>query len=154
MEKRKSKHFLLLENNEDDAFLTMRAFRAIPFCTLFVAREIQDAQAYLTGLGPYADRLSYPLPDAILTHFQIGKESALPFITWLSASFGKIPVFILTGGTRPEETEKAYRLGVKEVIQKPAGLHALRELFNRLASDLCEETPPSSPRPAPIFWIR
>ena len=56
--------FLLLEDSENDALLIRRAFEKgnilNPVTTLKTA---EDGMAYLLGLGAYADREQFPLPD-------------------------------------------------------------------------------------------
>src|SRR5262249_46633530 len=122
----------------------MRAFRSIPLCAAFVVRSLGEAQAYLDGTGHYADRLNYPFPDGLLIALRAGDDFA-SLLTAVFADFPKLPVFILSGGATPGEVESAYRLGAKEVIEKPSNADALRELLQRLAHDLCENTLHSSP---------
>jgi hypothetical protein len=142
--KRKHKHFLIMEENPDDAFILMRAFRAVPLCSAYVARNIREARAYLSGAGIYEDRVNFPFPDGMLIGFRTGR-SAVEEIGSLAEQIQTLPSFVLTGGASPKEIDFITGLGIKEVIQKPSSLEALRELVHRLVQDICAETPPTSP---------
>ena len=73
-------HFLIVENDPDDAYLIARAFKKIPHCgTVSLTRNTSEAKAYLKGAGMYADRQQFPFPSAILSE-GLGLKSA--GLTW------------------------------------------------------------------------
>ena len=58
--------FLLVEDNEDDAFFMQRAFqRAGLKNPLHIVTDGEQAIEYLSGQSGFSDRDKYPLPDMI-----------------------------------------------------------------------------------------
>jgi len=75
---------LFIEDDSDDIFLFKRAFQRsrIP-CDVHVVNSVEEAEAYLTGAGAYADREKFPVPDVIVTDLAFRGESGLEFLNWL-----------------------------------------------------------------------
>lgn len=144
----RGKHFLVIENDPDDAFLIRRAFTTIPHCTSFVCRNTSEAKAYVLGAGLYSRRDTYPLPDTILCDLRLGDESGVQFIEWLfkTDEVKKFPVVVLTGSASPKEMEAAEGLGAKKVLRKPNDVDALRRMLAQIAQDLCKEDAPAGKR--------
>ena len=136
MVEKREKHFLVVEDDPDDAFLLQRAFSGIPFCSAYICRNLTEAQCYVAGVGMYADRRKFPQPDALLTEVMIEGQEAFDFIRRVSNEQA-IPVFVLTGGAPPAQKEKVLRAGAKDVIEKPTGNEALKELLFSIAGKLC-----------------
>jgi DNA-binding NarL/FixJ family response regulator len=135
-------HFLILENDADDAFLIRRAFSNFPLCSAFVCRNTSEARAYMIGAGMYADRERYPVPTAVVSDVCLEGESGVDFLRWLrnTAAFANIPVYILTGSASPEQVDAASKLGAAGVFSKPVKIQALQELIRSIAVDLCKNT--------------
>lgn len=132
------KHFLVIENDPDDAFLIRRALTSIPHCSSFVCRNTSEARAYVLGAGLYARREAYPVPDTILCDLRLGDESGVQFIEWLTRTreVERIPVIVLTGEATPKEMEAAAGFGARKVLRKPHNPDALREMLAQLANEL------------------
>ena len=133
------KHFLILEGNEDDAFLIRRAFRALPFCSCYVCRNSGEAKSYLLGAGMYADRSNFPRADAVITELRLGLESGESFIEWVRTEpeLKTLPVVVLAGVISEQDVEALARLNVNKVLVKPSDTIALKETFALLAKELC-----------------
>src|SRR5688572_23390799 len=93
----RDKHFLALEDNGDDAYFLRRAFRALPYCSVFVCSSIPESKAYICGTGIYADRANYPRPIGVIVDLCLGSQSGIDFVRWLRATpeCRQLPVVIL-----------------------------------------------------------
>jgi CheY-like chemotaxis protein len=135
-----TRHFLIVENDADDAFLIRRAFQSTPNCgTAFVCRSASEAQDYCRANGMYSDRAKYQKPDAIVSDLHLGKESGVDFMKWLKTQdeFKEIPVMVLTGSASPAEMRAAKESGAVKVLRKPGKLEELKALFQTIATELC-----------------
>src|SRR4051812_1854669 len=92
-------HFLVIENDASQAGMLNAAFQAIPDCgTVFIARNVSEAKAYLKGAGLYAHRDKFPLPSAILSTVHIDGDSGVDLLAWAKSdqNLRKIPFVLLT----------------------------------------------------------
>ena len=137
-------HFLVIENDADEAFFIQRAFHKVKRpSTVVVCRNLSEAKAYLKGAGMYADRWRYPLPTVILSDLHLAIETGFDFLEWIGAEEGlnTLPVIILTGSSAPTEIERATRMGATKVLQKPLESASLGKMIDQLAQTLCGEYP-------------
>jgi CheY-like chemotaxis protein len=126
---------LFIEDDPDDVFLFNRAFERsrIP-CRIHAANSVEEAEAYLSGEGDFANRDEFPLPDVIVTDLAFRGESGLEFLKWLQASPGlkEIPVICLSGSEDPRKLQQARMFGVR-CVRKSAlfeeSIDALREVL-------------------------
>src|SRR5258708_23081830 len=67
---------LLVEDNTDDVFLTVRAFKKIKIANaVIVAHDGQEALDYLFGTGLYAARDASCLPEVVILDLQLPRVS-------------------------------------------------------------------------------
>lgn len=136
------RHFLIVENDMNDAMLIKRAFSTVSdTVSSFVCRNASEARAYLVGAGMYSNRAAYPLPDAIISDLRMGAETGFDLVQWVRTeeSLKAIPMVILSGSGSAAEMERAEKLGISGVYQKPNRLEDLRLLVQRLARELRAE---------------
>ena len=136
-------HFLLVENDAQEAAILARAFEAIPDCgTVAVARNVSEAKAYLKGAGLYADRRKYKLPSTILSSLRVDGDSGVDLLIWVKeqARLKRIPFVLLTPHSASTEELKPARTaaGVK-VAKKPASPEELRGMLENLAEEICSD---------------
>jgi CheY-like chemotaxis protein len=136
---KKPKMFLVIEDNADDAALIKMAFDSLDSCSAFVCRNLGEAKAYLLGSGMYAERSIHPFPKAVICDLNLGGESGVAFVEWLtrSAELRNLPIIILTGSTSEEDISAAQKRGAAAVLKKPSRVENLRAMLNDLASKLC-----------------
>src|SRR6476620_521319 len=99
-----TRHFMVVEDDANDAIQIRRIFSSLaPACTLFVCRNTSEARAYLKGAGMYADRLTYLMPDTVISDIRLPQESGIDLIRWLRSEqqLADIPVVVLTGAATP-----------------------------------------------------
>lgn len=113
---------LLVEDNDDDVFLTEQMFKAARISIpLFVVRDGQEAIDYLCGTGNYADRTQFPFPGLVLLDLKLPYYSGLEILAimrekgWLAQT----TVAVLTSSNEPSDLKKAYELGANTYLVKP-----------------------------------
>src|SRR6185436_1684427 len=75
---------LLAEDREDDVLLVRKAFeRGAINNPLQVARDGEEAMAYLSGEGNYSNRAEYPLPDLLLLDLKMPRVDGFDVIRWI-----------------------------------------------------------------------
>jgi CheY-like chemotaxis protein len=122
---------LLVEDNEDDAFLLQRSFKAAGIeQPLYLAEDGQQAIDYLAGHGPYADRTLYPLPAFIFLDLKLPFKSGHEVLAWIrrQRELSEIVVVVMTSSNQPSDLEEAYRLGANSYIVKPSATEELVDL--------------------------
>jgi CheY-like chemotaxis protein len=119
---------LLVEDNEDDAFLMKRSLKAADVAQpLHVAKDGQQAIDYLAGRGAYADRERYPLPSVVFLDLKLPFKSGHEVLAWIrnQRELAQIVVVVLSSSNQPSDVEEAYRLGANSYVVKPAATEQL-----------------------------
>ena len=123
---------LLVEDNEDDAFLMKRSLKAagIPQA-IHVAADGQQAIDYLAGQGQYADREAYPLPSVVFLDLKLPFKSGHEVLAWVRSqrALAEIIVIVVTSSNQPSDLEEAYRLGANSYVVKPPAAQQLVEFL-------------------------
>jgi two-component system response regulator len=112
---------LLVEDNPDDAELTLRALKKARIAnTIHVASDGAEALDFLFRTGKYE---GYPahLPRVVLLDLKLPKVSGLEFLRRLKGDDRTkvIPVVVLTSSREESDVVETYRLGVNSYIVKP-----------------------------------
>jgi len=117
-----SKKILLVEDNTNDALLTLRALqRADILNEVVVARDGAEALDYLTSQGQYVGRNSEDLPVVVLLDLKMPRMGGLEFLEKIRniSSLKFLPVVILTSSNEDRDVCESYNLGANSYIQKP-----------------------------------
>ncbi|MFH0825130.1 MAG: response regulator, partial [Pseudomonadota bacterium] len=113
---------LLVEDNNDDADLTLFAFEENNIANkLVVVRDGQEALDYLFGTGRYAARDQSEKPVLILLDLKLPKVDGFEVLRRIRAEVrtALIPVVVLTTSREREDLLKSYSLGANSFIRKP-----------------------------------
>lgn len=127
---------LVIEDDENDAILLRRAFDTVTGeISIQFVRDGQQALAYLKGIGQYADRKLYPVPNLIVLDLKMPGPSGFDVLRWLraQAAYQCVPVIVLSGSMWPGDIDQAYRLGANSYLVKPGRRQDLEEVV-RLTS--------------------
>lgn len=126
---------LLVEDDANDVVLVKRAFKQAKVANpLQVARDGEEAVAYLAGAGEFADRERFPLPAIILLDLKMPRKSGLEVLEWLRAQPGlkRLPVVVLTSSKENRDINRAYELGANSYLIKPVSFNNLTEMVKTL----------------------
>jgi CheY-like chemotaxis protein len=144
-EKLRNLTILLAEDDVRDVFLLERAFKLEQVTNpLQTACDGEEALAYLTGEGQFADRARYPLPGLLLLDMKMPKLNGLEVLRRIRPRSGlhTLPVAFLTSAFLAIDVAEAYQLGVNFFIVKPFNFDELREIARSLKGWLLDMTPP------------
>lgn len=126
---------LLVEDDPNDVLLIRRAsHKANLLNPLYVVEDGEQAIAYLSGQGIYAERSRYPLPVLILLDLKLPRKSGFEVLAWLKAhpQLRRIPVVVLTSSRESPDIARAYDLGANSYLVKPVGFEDLVEMVRTL----------------------
>jgi two-component system, response regulator len=118
---------LLVENNPDDAALTLRALRKNKIgIELVVAQDGVEALDYLFGQGSFAGRDTREMPQVVLLDLKLPKLDGLGVLRRLRADARTklLPVVILTSSNEEEDRMNGYGLGANSYVRKPVDFEA------------------------------
>ena len=131
----KDSGILLVEDDSNDVLFIQRAFRRSKLeNSMQVVRDGDEAVAYLSGDGKYADRNLYPLPGMILLDLKLPRRSGLEVLEWIRNQpvIKRIPVVILTSSKENADVNTAYDIGVNSYLLKPVNYNALNKMIDTL----------------------
>ncbi len=128
---------LLVEDNDDDAFITSRAFNSAQIhVTIKRTEDGQSAIDYLSGAGPYADRALYPLPDIILLDLKLPHKTGLDVLKWVREHpvLHPMVILVLTSSSERADVEAAYQLHVNAYVVKPTSMNHMVDIARQIHS--------------------
>jgi len=113
---------LLVEDNPDDATLTLRAFKRSHVANpIVVARDGIEALDFLFARGAHADRADAPLPTLVILDLKLPKLDGLGVLKALREDRRTrlLPVVILTSSKEEQDLIAGYSLGANSYVRKP-----------------------------------
>jgi two-component system, response regulator len=116
-----SKTILLVEDNPDDAALTLRAFKRNNMLNpIVVARDGVEALDYLFARGAHVERVG-TLPTLIILDLKLPKLDGLGVLKAIRSDERTklIPVVILTSSKEEQDLVHGYALGANSYVRKP-----------------------------------
>jgi len=123
---------LLVEDNKDDAALTVRALaRARLGNQVHVATTGAEALAFLRHQPPYE---TAPRPDLVLLDLDLPGVDGRTVLEQIKGDeqLRAVPVIVVSGSLNPADVERAYRLHANAYVAKPiepkAFLEAVRSI--------------------------
>lgn len=116
------KRILLIEDNDSDEKLTLRALQKSQILNeVVVARDGEEALEYLFGTGRYAGRDASVTPTVTLLDLNLPKIGGLDVLRRVRADdrTKRMPVVVLTSSGEDEDVIKSYDLGANAYVRKP-----------------------------------
>ncbi len=118
----KAKSILLIEDNQDDEILTMRALEKKNIVNkIDIVRDGKEALDFLFCNGPFKNRDPDKKPALILLDLKLPKIDGLEVLKRLRAhkETKLIPVVVLTSSKEEQDIIKSYENGANSYIRKP-----------------------------------
>ncbi len=125
---------LLVEDNEDDVALTLRAFQRSQIANeIMVARDGQEALDLLHGGGAFGPD-SGELPSLILLDLKLPKMGGLEVLREIRRVERTrfLPVVILTSSDEDRDRVEGYSLGANSYVRKPVDFSDFAEAVRLL----------------------
>jgi len=110
---------LLVDDNPDDIMIAKRAFlKSQIHNKIFVTHNGEEAIQFLRKEGKYKD---VPSTGLIILDLNMPKVDGFEVLETIKGDekLKSIPVIVLTSSSRPEDIERAYKLGCNSFIVKP-----------------------------------
>jgi len=141
---------LLVEDNQDDEELTLRALSRNNIGNhVVVVRDGQEAIDWLEGTGPHAGRDVADTPALILLDLKLPKVDGLDVLRRLRANphTEMVPVVILTSSKEDRDRASGYKSGANSYVQKPVDFTEFVDAVRQLGMYwlMLNEPPPASP---------
>lgn len=134
MKKAEAIDVLLVEDNPQDAELTVRALKKNRLANhIYVAEDGAQALDILLSRGQYAGREDSAPPKIVLLDLKLPKVSGLEVLGQIKSHprTKKIPVVIVTSSREDPDIEKAYALGANSYVVKPMDFE---QFFNAMTN--------------------
>lgn len=126
---------LLVEDNESDAEMTIRALKKNNLANkLLHVKDGVEALDFLFCEGKYIDRAIENKPKVILLDLKMPKVSGLEVLKRIKADerTKEIPVVVLTSSKEDPDVKKCYDLGVNSYVVKPVEFEAFYKAVSEL----------------------
>lgn len=113
---------LLVEDNQDDVDLTIRALSKHNIANrIVVARDGEEALEYLFRSGRYAERSLEDTPAVVLLDLNLPRRSGLEVLASIRADERTkyLPVVVLTTSLEEQDITCSYERGANSYVRKP-----------------------------------
>lgn len=135
MERAEPVDVLLVEDNPDDATLTLRALRRQNLANrVFIVEDGAQALDFLFCRGAYADRDPRSPPKVVLLDLKLPKVDGLEVLEALKRdeSTRTIPVVIVTSSKEDPDVRAAYALGANSYVVKPVDFEQFAQAMSQV----------------------
>jgi len=140
------KTILLVEDNEDDVALTLRAFNKINIKNnITVAGDGEEALDFIFCRGKFKERDPNDLPSVVLLDLKLPKVNGFEVLKAIRENevTKYLPVVILTSSKEEQDVVNGYSLGANSYLRKPVDFEKFFEAVKTLGIFwlLLNETP-------------
>lgn len=132
----RSKHVLLVEDNDNDAELTLAMLeKCDPAIGVDLARDGAEALDYLHRRGIFATRTQAE-PVVILLDLKMPKVTGVEVLREVKSAenLKTIPVVILTSSREAQDLRECYRLGANSYVVKPVDAKQFGQAITRIGT--------------------
>lgn len=134
-ERRNSLTVLHVDDDPNDtALLRAASSKAEVDFELHNVEDGEEAIAYLSGQGKYADRAKYRIPVLVLLDLKLPRSTGFEILKWIRNDPGlcSLPIIVLSGSELHEDIRLAYAEGANSYLVKPLGFSALVDLIKSI----------------------
>jgi CheY-like chemotaxis protein len=123
---------LVAEDDANDQFFIERELNklALPLQIRFVS-DGEQAIAYLSALGKFADECKFPKPDIMFVDLKMPKLNGFELLEWLRKHqlSQRILTVVVSSSMLQQDIDKAYDLGANAYLVKPATVQDYARVF-------------------------
>ncbi len=122
---------LIIEDEEHDVEFLTRAFKRTGITNpVQIVKNGEEAIAYLTGAGRYADRVQFPYPRVIVSDLKMPQMGGLELLRWLRANpdYRIVPLIVLTSSTSQADVDASFACGASAYFVKPVAFGELQQI--------------------------
>jgi len=127
---------LLVEDNPNDAELTIRALRKSNLANrVYHVKDGEEALDYLFGTGRYAGRDIDDSPRVVLLDLKLPKVDGIEVLRSIKSDekLKCTPVVVLTSSREDRDLDECYRLGANSYIVKPVEFDSFIKVVSELS---------------------
>jgi len=131
----KNRVILLIEDNDDDVVLTMRALKKNNILNeVVIAKDGAEALDYMFGTGKYKERDTREQPQLILLDLKLPRIDGLEVLKKMRTDHRTklLPVVILTSSKEQSDLVDGYGSGANSYIRKPVDFKQFTEAVRQL----------------------
>jgi len=126
---------LLVEDNPEDAELTMRTLRKRNLANRL--HHVEDGAAaldFLFGRGQFSGRDVNTRPKVVLLDLKLPKVNGLEVLRTMKEDprTRNVPVVVITSSKEDRDLDEAYRLGANSYVVKPVDFNQFSEAVGQL----------------------
>jgi CheY-like chemotaxis protein len=141
-----SHRVLLVDDNEEERFLTERALKSVAsgVRSVHLAVSGNSAIAYMMGEREFADRGHFPFPTLVITDLKMPDGDGFDVLEFLQANpeWSVLPRVVFSSSEDEDDIRTAFLLGANAYHLKPSSLSQLSAtLYNILTYWLSCQTP-------------
>jgi two-component system response regulator len=130
-----NKPILLVEDNQDDEVLTLRALKKNNILNeVVVARDGAEALDYLFGAGAHAGRDTSVQPQVVLLDLNLPRIGGLDVLRRIREDNRTklLAVVVLTSSKEEEDIIRSYSLGANSFVRKPVEFNEFTQAVKTL----------------------
>ena len=131
----KEADILLVEDNPDDAEMTIRSLRKVNLAhNLFHVEDGQEGLDYLLGEGKFAGRDTGKQPKVVLLDIKMPRVDGIEVLRQLKSNelTKAIPIVIMTSSGEEKDMLVSYSLGVNSYVVKPVNFESFAKAVSEL----------------------
>lgn len=126
---------LVVEDNQDDRDMTLRALRKANLANhIHIARDGAEALEFVFGEGAYAGRPIEHRPKVVLLDLKLPKVDGLEVLKRIKSDprTRLIPVVVMTSSKEQNDMIASYHLGVNSYVVKPVNFEGFAKAVQEL----------------------
>jgi two-component system, response regulator len=138
----KDRYILLVEDNEDDVFLTQRAFQKCQIPNkILVVYDGQEALDFLFGEGKYSGRDITQTPAVVLLDLKLPYVSGQEVLRKIrmDSDICRLPVVVLSSTTNMQEIEECEQMGINRYCRKPGNFNEFKKIIEDIRDSFLEK---------------
>jgi two-component system response regulator len=131
----KEKVILLVDDNKNDVFLTLRALKKSKIANdVVVASDGVEALDYLLGRGKYGGRDLSQMPVVTFLDLKMPRMDGLETLKFIRTNelTKFLPVVVLTASKEEADIIESYKLGCNAYVRKPVDFEQFAEAAKQL----------------------